>query len=97
MVDGIILVVKSGETPRESIHQALKLVKKEKILGVVLNSTEFKTQALIQRYFGTNRYYYDYHYNRKNPEPTSWEKVKAAAGDLKAMLGRLAPRKRQDH
>ncbi|OPY15913.1 MAG: Tyrosine-protein kinase YwqD [Syntrophus sp. PtaB.Bin138] len=97
MVDGIILVVKSGETPRESIQQALKLVKKEKILGVVLNSTEFKTQALIQRYFGTNRYYYDYHYNRKNPEPTSWEKVKAAAGDLKAMLGRLAPRKRQDH
>ncbi len=97
MVDGIILVVKSGETPRESVYQALKLLKKEKILGVVLNSTEFKTQALIQRYFGTNRYYYDYHYSRKHTELTRWEKAKAAAGDVKTMLGRLVPGKRQDH
>ena len=91
MVDGILLVVKSGDTPRESIQQALKLIKKEKILGVVLNSTEFKTKALIQRYFGTNRYYYDYRYSKEHPEPTGWDKLKAVAGDMKTMMGRLLP------
>ena len=91
IVDGILLVVKSGETPRETVQQALKLVKKDKILGVVLNDTEFKTKALIQRYFGTNRYYYDYRYSKEHPEPTGWQKVKAAAGDVKTMLGRLVP------
>ena len=94
MVDGILLVVKSGDTPRESIQQALKLIKKDKILGVVLNSTEFKTKALIERYFGTNRYYYDYRYSKEHPEPTGWEKIKAVAGDVKTMLGRLMPGKR---
>ena len=91
MVDGILLVVKSGDTPRESIQQALKLIKKDKILGVVLNSTEFKTKALIERYFGTNRYYYDYRYSKEHPEPTGWDKIKAVAGDMKTMLGRLRP------
>ena len=94
MVDGILLVVKSGDTPRESIQQALKLIKKDKILGVVLNNTEFKTKALIQRYFGTNRYYYDYRYSKEHPEPTGWEKLKAVAGDMTTMLGRLMPGKR---
>ena len=91
MVDGILLVVKSGDTPRESIQQALKLIKKDKILGVVLNSTEFKTKALIERYFGTNRYYYDYRYSKEHPEPTGWDKLKAVAGDMKTMMGRLLP------
>ena len=96
IVEGIILVVKSGETPRESVQQALKLVKKDKILGVVLNNAEFKTQAMTQRYFGTNRYYYDYRYSKEHPEPTGWQKVKAAAGDVKTMMGRLVPGKKRE-
>ena len=67
MVDGILLVIKSGDTPRESIQQALKLLDKKKIIGVVLNNMEFKTEAMIRRYFGTNRYYYDYHYAKIQP------------------------------
>ena len=58
MVDGILLVIKAGETPRESVQQAMKLLEKGKIMGVVLNNLEFKTHALIRRYFGTHRYYY---------------------------------------
>ena len=96
MVDGILFVVKSGETPRESVQQALRLMKKEKILGVVLNDTEFKTKALVRRYFGTNRYYYDYRYNKEHPEPTGWGKLKAAAGDVKTMLGRFRPGKKRE-
>jgi Mrp family chromosome partitioning ATPase len=74
MVDGILLVIKSGETPRESIQQALKLLDKKKIIGVVLNNLEFKTNAMIRRYFGTHRYYNDYRYSQRHPEPTGWGK-----------------------
>ena len=49
MVDGIILVILSGKTPRESISQAVKMLDKEKILGVVLNNLEFKTNANDQK------------------------------------------------
>ena len=74
MVDGILFVIKSGDTPRESIQQALKLVDKKKIIGVVLNNLEFKTKAMIRRYFGTHRYYYDYRYSKQHPEPTGLKK-----------------------
>jgi exopolysaccharide/PEP-CTERM locus tyrosine autokinase len=65
MVDGIIFVVRAGETPRESVQQAVKMLGKEKIIGVVLNDMNFKTPALHSRYFGTNRYYYDYGYSKE--------------------------------
>ncbi|MDP1992309.1 MAG: polysaccharide biosynthesis tyrosine autokinase [Syntrophales bacterium] len=74
MVDGILFVIKSGDTPRESIQQALKLLDKKKIIGVVLNNLEFKTNAMIRRYFGTHRYYNDYRYAKSHPEPTGWGK-----------------------
>jgi protein-tyrosine kinase len=75
MVDGILLVIRAGETPRESVQQAVKLLKTEKIIGVVLNDMEFKSSALHSRYFGTNRYYYDYGYSKKN-QPQNWgEKI----------------------
>jgi len=75
MVDGIILVVRAGETPRESVQQAIKLLKTEKIIGVVLNDMEFKSSALHSRYFGTNRYYRDYGYSRSIKAPTIREKI----------------------
>ena len=75
MVDGIILVIKSGETPRETIQQALKLLDKNKILGVVLNNMQFKTKALIQRYFGASHQYYDYRYTKIHSEPGFWGKL----------------------
>ncbi|MCX5836523.1 MAG: polysaccharide biosynthesis tyrosine autokinase [Deltaproteobacteria bacterium] len=94
MVDGIILVVRAGLTPRESIQQAVRQLDKNKILGVVLNDLEFKTQALIRRNFGTHRYYYDYRYSKTHPEPTKWGKVKLLARDMKAFVGNLRPKKK---
>jgi protein-tyrosine kinase len=96
MVDGILLVIKSGETPRESIQQAMKLLQKGKILGVVLNNIEFKTQALIKRYFGTHRYYYDYRYSKTHPEPGKWDKIVLLAKDMKMVLRNLRPKKKND-
>lgn len=63
-VDGIILVVRAGITPRETVVQALKRIEKEKILGVVLNGLDFRTSALHSRYFGSDGYYYKYGYGR---------------------------------
>jgi protein-tyrosine kinase len=57
MVDGIILVVQAGKTPRETIQQAIRTLGKEKILGIVLNQIEFKSSGLFARYFGSNEYY----------------------------------------
>ena len=70
LVDGIIIVVRAGQTPRETVQQALGSLDKEKILGVVLNQVEFKSSALFKRYFGSNGYYSGYGsgYGYRKPE-----------------------------
>jgi Mrp family chromosome partitioning ATPase len=60
IVDGIILVVRAGVTPRETVLQALSTVEREKVLGIVLNDLEFKSSALSSRYFGSSEHYYRY-------------------------------------
>jgi hypothetical protein len=69
-------------------------LKKDKILGVVLNKLEFKTNALNRRYFGTQSYYYNYRYAKKYPEPVKQNKVAAVAGDMKMFLTKLWPGKK---
>lgn len=97
MVDGILYVIKAGDTPRESVQQALKLVDKNKIIGVVLNNMQFKTEAMIKRYFGTNRYYYNYHYPSKGrPEPGIGGKFRALMGDMKMFFGKPRSGKKED-
>lgn len=96
MADGIILVIKSGSTPRESIEQAIKSLDKNKILGVVLNNMEFKTKALIQKHFGADHQYYNYHrYPKRNPEPTTWNKFGMVMKDMKMFFDKLIPWKKQ--
>jgi len=57
-VDGVIIVVRAGMTPREVVRQAISPLEKEKILGFVLNDLKFRTSGLYQRYFGSNDDYY---------------------------------------
>jgi protein-tyrosine kinase len=64
LVDGVFLVIRSDVTPRESVLQAMKALDKDKIIGVVLNNVEFKTQGMTRRYFGSDRKYYGYHYSQ---------------------------------
>jgi exopolysaccharide/PEP-CTERM locus tyrosine autokinase len=59
-VDGIVIVVRAGVTPRETVKQAISSLEKEKILGFVLNGLEFKSSGLFSRYFGSDGYYYKY-------------------------------------
>ena len=70
LVDGIIIVVKAGVTPRETVKQAISSLEKEKILGFVLNHLEFRSRGLHSRYFGSSEYYYHYGYEkRKSKHP----------------------------
>jgi len=59
-VDAVLLVIKSGTTPREEIVQALGHLKKEKIIGIVLNQLHFDMPAMHSKYFGSVRYYHRY-------------------------------------
>lgn len=74
MVDGIILVIRAGKTPRETVQQTIKTLGKEKIIGIVLNQIEFKSSALFSHYFGSNGYYnhYGYGYGKRERENKKW-------------------------
>jgi protein-tyrosine kinase len=76
LVDGIIIVVKAGLTPRETIKQAIASLEQEKIIGFVLNNVQFKYSGLFSRYFGSDGYYYRYGYGRKSSNHHSrWKKI----------------------
>jgi len=78
LVDGIILVVRSGSTPRETVKQALTTIDPAKILGIILNDLTLESKALNARYFGTSRYYYRYGYGEskeQGKEETMADKV----------------------
>jgi protein-tyrosine kinase len=96
MADAILLVIKAGETPRETVQQAIKLIDKNKIMGIILNNMEFKTKAMIQRYFGMNNKYYDYRYAKNHPEPTTWEKLGLVAQDMGLLAKKILPGKKSD-
>jgi protein-tyrosine kinase len=89
MVDGILLVIRAGQTPREIVQQTLSVLGKEKIIGVVLNYIEFKSSGLFKRYFGSNGYYYNYGYgpNRKPTEENrGWNKIMKKIGMSKHLM-----------
>ena len=94
MIDGIILVVKSGDTPRETIQQAIKLLNKNKIIGVVLNNMQFKTKAMLQRYFGADHQYYDYRHAKMHPEPDFLGKLSLLLGDIKLFFQKILASKK---
>jgi exopolysaccharide/PEP-CTERM locus tyrosine autokinase len=75
VVDGIIIVVRAGVTPRETVKQAIASLEKEKILGFVLNDLQFKSSCLSSRYFGSDGYYYRYGYGKTEAEPNRWTKL----------------------
>lgn len=54
LVDGVVLVVRSGSTPRTALHKALGMLPRPKLVGTVLNGVRV-TEA---------PYYYYYHRRR---------------------------------
>jgi capsular exopolysaccharide synthesis family protein len=50
-LDGIIMVVRAGVTPREIVTRAIDSIGSDRVLGVVLNGTESAMPGWLQRYF----------------------------------------------
>lgn len=50
-VDGVIMVVRAGVTPREIVARAIEAVGNDRVLGVVLNGTETAMPKWMHRYF----------------------------------------------
>jgi protein-tyrosine kinase len=71
LVDGILIVVRAGVTPRETLKQAIASLDPKKILGFVLNDVEFKSSGLSARYFGSDGYYTKYGYGTRGAAPRS--------------------------
>ena len=55
LVDGVIVVVAAGKTPKNIVNETIEQIGKENIIGIVLNYSE---QAL-KRYYGYNKSYYE--------------------------------------
>lgn len=53
-VDGIILVVKAGKTPRAAISDTIEQIGKDKLFGVVLNQADQSSK----KYYGYSKSYY---------------------------------------
>jgi Mrp family chromosome partitioning ATPase len=71
LVDGILIVVRAGVTPRETVKQAIASLDPKKILGFVLNDVEFKSAGLSSRYFGSDGYYTQDGYGKRGAGPRS--------------------------
>ena len=66
LVDGIIVVVEAGKTPRESIGRCQEMLKKFRLLGFVLNKSEL----------GLHQGHYRGYYNSKNGKQDARKKFK---------------------
>jgi exopolysaccharide/PEP-CTERM locus tyrosine autokinase len=60
-VDGILLVVEYGSTPHQMVSEMIKIMGKEKILGIILNKLDMR----FSRYYGMGKYKnYDKYYQK---------------------------------
>jgi protein-tyrosine kinase len=57
LVDAVILVVRAGLTSRESIHNAIKAIDRQKIIGVVFNQMDIKPSPYFSEYYRYYQYY----------------------------------------
>jgi len=62
-VDGIVLVVKYGSTPRDMVAELIAKMGKDRILGCVLNHFDVRTPGYRYRYYG--KYYGTYTTKKK--------------------------------
>jgi exopolysaccharide/PEP-CTERM locus tyrosine autokinase len=62
-VDGVIIVVKAGKTPRSAVTETIEHIGKDKILGIVLNQADQN----VKKYYGYGKSYYTID---KEPSPS---------------------------
>lgn len=68
LVDGTVIVIKSGETPRFPIQQAIEQLSEvdARIVGAILNNMDFENRSYYYHYY---KHYYNYgNYGREEQE-----------------------------
>jgi exopolysaccharide/PEP-CTERM locus tyrosine autokinase len=53
-VDGFIIVVRAGKTPRNAVSEVIEQLGREKVLGIILNHSDQN----VKRYYGYGKSYY---------------------------------------
>jgi len=56
-VDGVVIVVEHGQTPRDGVSDVIEKIGKEKIIGAVMNSYEVYSSRYYGKYYGKERGY----------------------------------------
>lgn len=74
-VDAVLLVIKAGETSREEVREAIGHLKKEKIIGIVLNYLRFNVSTLHSKYFGSAGSYHRYAYGQNLQDSDREKKI----------------------
>ena len=54
-VDGVVIVIKHGETPREGVSEVIEKIGREKIIGAIMNNFEVYSSRYSSRYY--RKYY----------------------------------------
>jgi Mrp family chromosome partitioning ATPase len=58
IVDGVILVVTGGRTPKESVRRAVTSIDRQKLIGAVFNEVDIKPSSYYSKsYYGYYRKY----------------------------------------
>jgi len=85
MVDGVVLVIRTGRTKRDAVRRALGHIRsvRGRLLGAVLNDVDMRSGA----YYGSYGHYYYSYYGK---ERRSAADAKAAVRRLRRMVGRGA-------
>jgi Mrp family chromosome partitioning ATPase len=56
-VDGVIIVVNHGKTPREGISDIIDKIGREKIIGAIMNNYEVRSSRYYGTYYGKSKVY----------------------------------------
>ncbi len=94
LTDGVLLVVRSGETPKEAFTRTRDLLVSVKchLLGVVLNAVD----SSAPDYYYSYRYYpYSYGYGSRESSDTSYDEEAAASSEEDAVVLQTSSRGRR--
>ena len=56
-VDGVVIVVKHGKTPREGVSDVIDKIGREKIIGAIMNNFEVYSSRYYGKYYGKRDVY----------------------------------------
>jgi len=56
-VDGVVIVIKQGETPREGVSDVIDKMGRDKIIGAIMNNFEVYSSRYYGKYYGKSKVY----------------------------------------